>query len=261
MKKKIMAMCLVIAMAATAVIGGTLAYFTDTDSATNVMTLGKVDIKQLEEQRYFDENGNVWTMGDFEQNKPLMPMVDTREDKTANPVVNGFFDSEMNNVVDKIVSVTNVAEEGAKNSDAYVRTLIAFETAKEYVEGTDEVRRGAEEIFYTYIGQLGVKDAQFIKGATIMVDNVEYVVAEVVYEDALKPGETTKPSLKQFFLSPDANNEVSLLFGEEYTILALSQAVQTAGFDNAKVALDTAFGEVSVENIAVVQSWFEEIAQ
>ena len=45
MKKKIMAMCLVIAMAATAVIGGTLAYFTDTDTETNVFTMGNVEIE------------------------------------------------------------------------------------------------------------------------------------------------------------------------------------------------------------------------
>ncbi|MBQ6868488.1 MAG: hypothetical protein IJO16_07460 [Clostridia bacterium] len=44
MKKKIMAMCLVIAMAATAVIGGTLAYFTDSDAKTNTFTVGNVDI-------------------------------------------------------------------------------------------------------------------------------------------------------------------------------------------------------------------------
>ena len=38
MKKKIISLCLVVALGATAVIGGTLAYFTDTDDATNVIT-------------------------------------------------------------------------------------------------------------------------------------------------------------------------------------------------------------------------------
>ena len=44
MKKKILTLSLVVALAATALIGGTLAYFTDTDDKTNVMTVGNVDI-------------------------------------------------------------------------------------------------------------------------------------------------------------------------------------------------------------------------
>lgn len=48
MQKKIIALCLVIALAATAVIGGTLAYFTDEDDATNTFTVGNVDITLTE---------------------------------------------------------------------------------------------------------------------------------------------------------------------------------------------------------------------
>lgn len=44
MKKKITALCLAVAMLAVAVIGGTLAYFTDTDEAKNVFTVGSIDI-------------------------------------------------------------------------------------------------------------------------------------------------------------------------------------------------------------------------
>lgn len=44
MKKKIMAMCLTVCLAEVAVIGGTLAYFTDTDNAENVFTVGNVNI-------------------------------------------------------------------------------------------------------------------------------------------------------------------------------------------------------------------------
>lgn len=49
MKKKILTLCLVVALAATAVIGGTLAYFTDTDTETNVFTAGdiKIDIEEI----------------------------------------------------------------------------------------------------------------------------------------------------------------------------------------------------------------------
>lgn len=50
MKKKILTLCLVLALAATAVIGGTLAYFTDTDAETNTFTVGNVKIDLIESQ-------------------------------------------------------------------------------------------------------------------------------------------------------------------------------------------------------------------
>lgn len=49
MKKKIVALCLIVALAVTAITGATLAYFTDTDEATNTFTSGKVDITLVED--------------------------------------------------------------------------------------------------------------------------------------------------------------------------------------------------------------------
>ena len=49
MKKKILALCLVVVLAITAVTGATLAYFTDTDAKTNVFAVGNIEI-DLEEQ-------------------------------------------------------------------------------------------------------------------------------------------------------------------------------------------------------------------
>ena len=58
MKKKILAFAIVFAMAAIAVVGGTMAYFTDSDAKDNVFTTGKVDI----------------TLGEnFEQGSKLLP--------------------------------------------------------------------------------------------------------------------------------------------------------------------------------------------
>ena len=48
MKRKIMLGIASIAMVLTIAIGGTLAYFTDTDSTANVITMGKVDISLVE---------------------------------------------------------------------------------------------------------------------------------------------------------------------------------------------------------------------
>lgn len=49
MKKKVTAIALAVCILAVAVIGATMAYFTDTDSKTNTFTFGKVDIDLTEE--------------------------------------------------------------------------------------------------------------------------------------------------------------------------------------------------------------------
>ena len=59
MKKKIVSLCLVVALIAIAAVG-TLAYFTDTDEATNTFTVGNVAIK-LDEAPVIKNNDNTWT--------------------------------------------------------------------------------------------------------------------------------------------------------------------------------------------------------
>lgn len=55
MKKKITALCLCVTMLAIAIVGASLAYFTDTKDATNTFTVGNVKIELIEQQR--GENG------------------------------------------------------------------------------------------------------------------------------------------------------------------------------------------------------------
>lgn len=57
MKKKIIALCLVVALALTAVVSGSLAYFTDTDAKTNTFTVGNVKIKLLESRLHRENAG------------------------------------------------------------------------------------------------------------------------------------------------------------------------------------------------------------
>ena len=58
MKKKIVAICLCLALAAVAVVGASLAYFTDSKSATNTFTVGNVDIKLIETTYHREGNDN-----------------------------------------------------------------------------------------------------------------------------------------------------------------------------------------------------------
>lgn len=57
MKKKVTAIALAVCILAVAVIGATMAYFTDTDSKTNTFTFGKVDIDLTEESIEDKEKG------------------------------------------------------------------------------------------------------------------------------------------------------------------------------------------------------------
>ena len=58
MKKKLTALCLCVALLAVAVVGASLAYFTDTKSATNTFTVGNVKIELLESQFHREGNDN-----------------------------------------------------------------------------------------------------------------------------------------------------------------------------------------------------------
>ena len=63
MKKKVFALSLALGALALILSAGTLAYFSDTDTATNTFTLGKVEIELKET----DHEGN-----DFVQNQKLL---------------------------------------------------------------------------------------------------------------------------------------------------------------------------------------------
>lgn len=89
-KKSILMAAIAVMLVAVLVVGGTLAYFTDTKSATNTFTMGNVSIDLKEQQK--GENG----LEPFEQNKQLVPGK-----------------SNDGNAVSKIVTVTNTSKDNA----------------------------------------------------------------------------------------------------------------------------------------------------
>ena len=236
MKKRILAICLVLALAAIAITGGTLAYLTDTDEVINTMTVGQVDIIQNERDQYGSDVV-------YDGTKKLLPMVDNRADGEPT-YVNGLFNPKMKNVIDKVITVTN----DEKSQPAYIRTVLLFETVLSYAEGTSNVNA---DLHYLYIGTLG--DFEYVSYEAkdfVVIDGVTYAIAVCEYGGKIfAPGETTPASLKQFFLAHTAGNEFYDFFGPQYNILALSQAVQADGFDNAKTAFEKSFGAVTAENV------------
>lgn len=90
MKKKIVALCLCIALAVVAIGGATLAYFTDkTDTVTNTFTVGKVDIELWEHA--YDATTNTLsqtekmdgTVGKLGNSYHIVPGVDLPKDPTV----------------------------------------------------------------------------------------------------------------------------------------------------------------------------------
>ena len=236
-KRKSLLVC--VSMLCVALAAGTYAYLTDTDSDVNVMTLGGVEIDQIEQEWNSDKTALV----DFTQGKPLYPYVGTLG--WANKEADGgaYRQFTMANVVDKYVSVENTGK-----SDAYVRTVFAFEMGD--YENVADFRNKV-----IGVSRNDVNGDEFkFSGAWVwgdpfvaQIDGKNYMIWEAVHQNAVAKGETTIPSLLQVYLNKAVSNEeVEAIDGNDngtYDILVLSQAVQAEGFSDAQTALDTAFGK------------------
>ena len=265
--KKVLLMCTAYVLVAALAIGGTLAYLTSTDDDVNVMTLGNVSIAQHEYQR---AEGVAHDAGDlgagngvkegalvpFVQGKKLYPAVPANNASTdysaeqdtenlffwgdyvySGTAGNGLWnDNKLSNVMDKMVFVENTGK-----SDAYFRTIIAFECP----EGM-EYSQGSDKEFMMNTNGSTVYAWEDIGYTTI--DGVRYLVMVATYQNALKPGNQSHPSLLQVVMTHNATNEDVELLGDTYEILVLSQAVQTGGFADAETALDAAFGDITTTN-------------
>ena len=246
MKKKLVALFLVVALLAIAVTGATLAYFTDTDSVKNVMTVGNVDIEQIEQQR----NAATGALEPFVQNKPLFPAYFAGSsipyaDPAKYPVANdeAWKVCEDNaNVVDKFVTVKNIGK-----SDAYVRTIVAYEG--------DETYGPLGAFIHVVHNKVGVTIEENI--GVIDINGTKYTVMVYTYDAIVAPNETTNPSLKQIYMNKKADNDDVAVYGDTYDVLVLSQAVQAAGFTTATQALDEAFGDVTTTTAA---EWLKDLA-
>ena len=239
-KKKIISLCLVVCLLATA-IGGTLAYFTDTEAVKNVMTMGNVDIEQIERER-----SPAGGLQPYTQNQTLLPMGGYDWEEVT---VNGDSISVLADGLDKIVTVKNNG-----NSDAYVRTIVALEAGK----SEDE----AKSMWYN---NLAVSDnADYIqvirddKDLYVQIGDTWFVIVVYTYGDAIAAGTESVPSLTGVGLYPETTKEDVANLEGDYEVLVVSQAVQASDMgDDAGAALDKAFGDVDATNVA---KWFKDVA-
>ena len=246
MKKKLLAMCLVVALAATAVIGGTLAYFTDTDTETNTFTAGGVKIDLIEQQ--VGENG----LEPFEQDQVLMPIVGSAQgekDQYGQPVAENY--------IDKIATIENKGK-----SDAYVRAYFAIPSALD--DGYDTFNASLNVLHFNFGNNNGVStfgnewnwknESGTWKYYETEIDGVKYNVYYADYTKILAAGATTEQFISGVYLDShvdmvdgnyvdtrDPQADISILAGDvKCPVMAV--AVQAAGFDNADAAVEAAFG-------------------
>ena len=272
--KKVLLMCTAYVLIATVAIGGTLAYLTSKDSDVNVMVVGNVKIEQIEQQW----NEDSTALEEFAQDKPLYPYVGGLGWGNTSYKDGAFRQFTMNNVVDKYVTVKNIGD-----NDAFVRTVIAFELGNLTIEEFDKyigtsinAYNGSEYQFDGAWKWDGLDYSNIIEDE----DGNKYVVYTATHLAPLAPGEETVPSLLQIYMDKTATNEIVEKLDSngdgKFNILVLSQAIQSAGFENAgldwetvtlsassttlfsaEVALNTEYG-TSAEK---AEEWFDEIIE
>ena len=247
MKKKILALCLVVALAVTAVVGGTLAYFTDTDAKTNTFTTGKVDIT-------LNETFN-------EQTAKLLPGKD----------------------IEKIVNVTNNAEDayvrlhiafpadtiyyGENDGVQEYNNLVHFnQKYASLAAGEWNWTPTADGVGGNYPGYPG--NGTNYNTYTTTIGGVEYRVFVVTYMTRLEKGaHTNTDAIFQVYLDKYADTDDGVTYTapankadggyrtaamssnlNNYKIYVVAEGCQAEGFDDAYTALNTSFGIPSSTN-------------
>lgn len=250
MKKKLTAIFLCVAMFAVAVVGASLAYFTDTDNATNTFAVGNVTIDLIEQQR--GEDG----LEDFEQGKKLYPIVGSAQgekDEYGMPTAKNY--------VDKMVTIENTGSE-----KAYIRAYFAIPSALD--DGYETFNAGMNVLHFNF----GNKVVDGVVSSTYGVewnwthdgkwnyyeteiDGIKYNVYYADYFEAVDAGATTEQFVQGLYLdkSFDMKDGKCYAFGKEVTLdegwdwskvscPVFAVACQAEGFDNASDAMTAAFG-------------------
>lgn len=253
-KRKILSTALTLCMIAILAVGGTLAYFTDTDFANNTFTVGNVNIKLIEQQRAVDKEGNKTTaLEPFVQGKKLMPIVGSAQgEKDAIGLV------KAENYVDKIITVA--AED--KSEDAYIRVYLAVPSE------LDNVDPGKNVLHFNFgnkfdNGTYTAADHANWGAETLLttgyeIDGVKYNIYYRTYNEVLAANEETGSAAYVGFYF-DANvdydatkgytigdKKIEFDFSKGITVPVYAIGAQAAGFEGvenaADAALNAAFG-------------------
>lgn len=250
MKKKIIAISVAVILIIAAVAGASLAYLTDSKTATNTFTVGNVKIELIEQQR--DEDGKL---EGFEQNKKLLPIVGSAQgekDEYGMPTAKNY--------VDKMASVKNTGSE-----DAYIRFYFAIPSALD--DGYETFNAGKNILHFNFGNKVNNGVITSTEGVEwnwmhgdkwnyyeTKIDGINYNVYYADYYQAVAAGATTEQAIQGVYLDKSFNTENGELyaFGEKFTVdwewgapiscPVFAVACQAGGFDSAAEAITAAFG-------------------
>ncbi len=229
MKKKILALCVVISLAAVAIIGGTLAYFTDTETATNVFTTGDVKIDLIEE---FDS-----------ENAKLMPGIDIKKEVT---VKNTGSEDAYVRVHIAIPSMLDSGSEDQPQFAAYNNTLHWNFNKESLADGQWNWHKTNVDGNSSY-GPGYPENGGAWNMYQQEIDGILYNVYVATYESILGSEVTTATTaINKVYLDKEVTNEqmteIINVLGETPKILVAAEGGQKAGFEEAYEALNTQFG-------------------
>lgn len=212
MKKKIVALCLCVALAVVAIGGATLAYFTDTKTANNTFTMGNVQIK-------LDETNIAEPEGDR--------------------VTSNTYDVYPGEVVTKDPIVHNTGKNGA-----YIRAIVTVENGMNWLGlYNDNVWTAPQEDAFNALinNTLGegwelVDIAYDMSGPNHPTSDF---VATLKYTTVLDAGNDTSAMFSQIaFPAKMTENDVTTRIAQNgnFGINVVAQAIQADGFDTWEAA-------------------------
>ena len=237
MKKKLLALVLVVALAATAVIGGTLAYFTDTDEATNTFTLGNV---KIDLQETFDQNNAILRPGS-QKNNNIQKEVRIQNTGTEKAYV--WYKWYIPAALD--------STDGSTGTNNVVHVNSAGYTWDHYRENSNYWPAGQTAALP--LEKTWDHDSQGSQGFidTETIDGVVYNVYIALYHGALAPNEITSVGMTQVYLDSKVDNAVGedgkvyytingtpidYDFSKGIDIIVKAYGIQAAGFADVYAA-------------------------
>ena len=270
MKKKLIAICLCVALAAVAVVGASLAYFTDTKSATNTFTVGNVKIDLIESKYHREGNGNsndttipkashVVTAEDNMQYVETGHKMFTNEDikKDAKTYQEEYLAKRGENMVPgrRAAKSPYVVNTGANDAYIRIRVLVPSAANNDFVavkDGGVITNQWCSTSFISgeFIDQKGNNwdNAPAIDKASVTRDGVTYDVYTFTRTEPLKAGAMTEWNVWNFIgihedaTSADIQKAVEAgaitATGDTMTlnVLVEADAIQAEGFADAAAA-------------------------
>ena len=266
MKKKITAIFLCVALLAIAIVGASLAYFTDTKSATNTFTVGNVKIDLIESKfhRTGNDNSGDTSIPDPTNTARGMKFVpdgwtvftDEQIQEDAGTYATDYLAVKGKNMVPGrgVAKCPYVVNTGA--NDAFIRIRVMVPSAA----NNDFVNVHSGGVITNQWCSTGFINGEFIDGkgggwnnapaidkASVTKDGVKYDVYTFTRKEPLKAGAMTEWNVWNFIginkdaTSADIQKAVdagAITATGELNVLVEADAIQAEGFASAAAAWD-----------------------